>query len=282
MSLVRRAMIQPARCSEKYRSESVVRCPNRCGAAPARCPGRAAPARARCAPSTQRRRRWRRRRRRRPQPRSSPARMPLSTASLTSSQPPAWAAAPPVAASTTSTNPPPALDVRASRSSPARCLSRTSTPRRRTGGERAAGREQLGGRALLDDPPPRQHDGAVGRLDGREALRRDQHRATGDGRPQAREQRPLGLGVDGRQRVVQHEHAGVGEQHAGQGDPLALAAREVDAALADQGVVAVRQLVDEGATPAASQASRTSSSSRRAGRRGGSRAAGPRTGRPAG
>ena len=64
--------------------------------------------------------------------------------------------------------------------------------------------------------------------------------------PQARDDVLLGLGVDGRERVVEHEHARARDQRARERDALALAAREVDAALADQRVVAVRQLVDEG------------------------------------
>ena len=56
---------------------------------------------------------------------------------------------------------------------------------------------------------------------------------------------PLGDGVDGRERVVEHEDARVGDQGARERHALALAAREVDAALADRGVVPARQVVDE-------------------------------------
>ncbi len=55
----------------------------------------------------------------------------------------------------------------------------------------------------------------------------------------------LGVGVDGRQRIVEHDHPGAGDERAGERDPLALAAREVHAALADQGVVAVGQVGHE-------------------------------------
>ena len=55
----------------------------------------------------------------------------------------------------------------------------------------------------------------------------------------------LGLRVDGRERVVEHEHAGACDQRAGERDALPLAAGEVDAALADQRVVAVGQVGDE-------------------------------------
>ena len=51
--------------------------------------------------------------------------------------------------------------------------------------------------------------------------------------------------VDGRGGVVEDEHPGVGEDGAGDGDALALAARQREAALADDGAVAVGQVDDE-------------------------------------
>ena len=55
----------------------------------------------------------------------------------------------------------------------------------------------------------------------------------------------LGRGVDRGGGVVEDEDARVGQQRAGDRDPLALAAREREPALADPRVVAVRQLGDE-------------------------------------
>ena len=55
----------------------------------------------------------------------------------------------------------------------------------------------------------------------------------------------LGVGVDGRERIVEHEHAPARDQGAGERHSLALAAGEVHAALADQRVVSVRKVVDE-------------------------------------
>jgi hypothetical protein len=55
----------------------------------------------------------------------------------------------------------------------------------------------------------------------------------------------LGLGVDGGGAVVEDEEPGIGEERAGDGDALQLAAGEADAALADDRVVALRQGVDE-------------------------------------
>ena len=57
--------------------------------------------------------------------------------------------------------------------------------------------------------------------------------------------RALGLDVDVRGRLVEHEDARVGDQCAGERDQLALAGRQLHAALADLGVVAVLELVDE-------------------------------------
>ena len=51
----------------------------------------------------------------------------------------------------------------------------------------------------------------------------------------------LGRGVDRGGRVVEDQHARVGEQRARDRDPLALAAGQRQAALADARVVALRQ-----------------------------------------
>ena len=52
--------------------------------------------------------------------------------------------------------------------------------------ELAVAREELRRRALLDDTPSDEHDGAVGDLHGREALRRDEHGPAGDAPDAAR------------------------------------------------------------------------------------------------
>src|SRR5947209_7836573 len=51
--------------------------------------------------------------------------------------------------------------------------------------------------------------------------------------------------VAGRQRIVEHDDARAGDERPRERDALALAAGEVHAALADQRVVAVRQLPGE-------------------------------------
>ncbi len=73
----------------------------------------------------------------------------------------------------------------------------------------------------------------------------DEGRAAGHRLRQAGPDLGLGPRVDRGGGVVEDEDAGVGEQGAGDRDPLALAAREGEAALADDGVVAARQVADE-------------------------------------
>jgi hypothetical protein len=55
----------------------------------------------------------------------------------------------------------------------------------------------------------------------------------------------LGLGIDRRGGLVEDQDARVDQQRAGDGDALALAARQALAAFADQRIVAVRQAQDE-------------------------------------
>ena len=94
--------------------------------------------------------------------------------------------------------------------------------------------------------PAVEHQDLVGVLDRRHPVR-DQHRRAPRriGRRRVRIV-ALGLGVDRRQRVVEDQDPRVGGQRAGQRDPLALAARQRDAALADQRVVALGQHGDVG------------------------------------
>ena len=93
--------------------------------------------------------------------------------------------------------------------------------------------------------PALEHDDLVGQRDGGEAVGDDERRAPGHHLAQRRLDRLLRRGVDGRGGVVEDEDARVGQQRAGDGDALALAARERQAALADARVVAVGQLGDE-------------------------------------
>src|SRR5581483_4067866 len=109
-------------------------------------------------------------------------------------------------------------------------------------GEQRAARKELLRRAGLDDAAAVEHDGAVRDLDGRETLRREQDRASRECRAEIRDEVALGLRVDRRHRVVEDDHARAGDERARERDALALPAREVDSALADQRVVAVRKV----------------------------------------
>ena len=70
----------------------------------------------------------------------------------------------------------------------------------------------------------------------------------------------LDRGVDRRGGVVEEQDPRVGQQGPGQGDPLALAAREEQPPLADDRVVAVGQLHDEAVGLGPRAAASTSSS----------------------
>ena len=89
-----------------------------------------------------------------------------------------------------------------------------------------------------------QHD-AVGRGDRRQAMSDDDHRPTGEHGVQ-RGMDPFFDGdVDGAGGVIEHDDRRRREQDASDGDALALATRQVVAALADDGVVAAVELFDE-------------------------------------
>ena len=86
--------------------------------------------------------------------------------------------------------------------------------------------------------------------------------------------------VDRGHRVVEHEHARAGEERAGERDALPLAAGEVDAALADQRVVALGRSSTNAETPAALAGREHLLPGRvRAAPRAGCRAGAPRTAR---
>src|ERR1041385_4318075 len=105
--------------------------------------------------------------------------------------------------------------------------------------------EQLGRRAVLDDDAVAEHARAVATLHSREALRRDEHGPSRDGGTERVDEQTLGLRVDRRERVVEDDDARAGDERACEGDALPLSTGEVHAALADQRVVAVRELAGE-------------------------------------
>ena len=100
-------------------------------------------------------------------------------------------------------------------------------------------------RALLDDAAVVEHDDRVGGADGRQPVGDHQ----GGPSVQRRVERGLhggfGTGVEARCRLVEHDDARIAQQHPGDREPLALAAGEPVAALADDGVESVGQRCDE-------------------------------------
>jgi hypothetical protein len=99
--------------------------------------------------------------------------------------------------------------------------------------------------ALLGDAAVLEHDDAPGLADRREAVGDHDRGAPGEQAAQAGFDAALGVQVDVGGGLVEDQDARVGDQRAGERDQLALAGGELRAALADLGVVAVRQLGDE-------------------------------------
>ena len=98
---------------------------------------------------------------------------------------------------------------------------------------------------MRDDAPVVEHDDLVGERDRRQPVGDDDRRPVAHDLAQPGADLRLGRGVDGRGRVVEDEDARIDQERAGDRDPLPLPARERDPALADDGVVAVRELEDE-------------------------------------
>ena len=85
----------------------------------------------------------------------------------------------------------------------------------------------------------------IGIADGGEAVGDDEGGASVDEVLEGELDEMLGFGIDRGGGIIQDEDAGIHEQDAGDGDALFLTAGEGDAALADQGVVALGALEDE-------------------------------------
>src|SRR3546814_11809624 len=86
-------------------------------------------------------------------------------------------------------------------------------------------------RAARDDAPLVERQNAVALADCGEAVRDDQHGAAGGDRLQIALDDLLALGIERRGRLVENQDARIGDQRAGAGAALALAARAVEAAL---------------------------------------------------
>ena len=90
-----------------------------------------------------------------------------------------------------------------------------------------------------------EYDDLVGVHDGRDALCHDHERGVGDVFGQLLAQARVGLVVKRAKRVVEHHDLGLFGQGAGDGQTLALTARNIGATLADGGVVTALALGDK-------------------------------------
>ena len=100
-------------------------------------------------------------------------------------------------------------------------------------------RAAVGDPALIEDHDP------VGQVQRRPPVGDDQRGAPAHDLAQRGVDLGLQARVDGRGRVVQQEQPGVGDQRPGQGHPLPLPAGKRQALLADHGVVALGEPLDE-------------------------------------
>ena len=107
------------------------------------------------------------------------------------------------------------------------------------------GGDQLVVGALLGDLAVLEHHDPARLADRGEAVGDHDRGAAGEQAPEALLDARLGVEIDVRGRLVQDEDARVGDQGSGERDQLALAGRELGAALAYLGVVAVGELGDE-------------------------------------
>ena len=98
----------------------------------------------------------------------------------------------------------------------------------------AAPRHQRVVASLFGDLAAVEHEDAVAIDHARQAMGEDQRRAALHQPVERLLDHRLVLGIDGRQRLVEHQDRRVAQQRAGDGDALALAARELDALLADR------------------------------------------------
>ena len=105
--------------------------------------------------------------------------------------------------------------------------------------------EQLLVPPLRLDPARGQEGDRVTAGDGRQAVGDGDHGAVAGELRQGREGAPLGGGVEGRRRLVEHDDGSVLEQRPGDGDALALAAGQVRAARAEPGAPALGQALHE-------------------------------------
>ena len=110
----------------------------------------------------------------------------------------------------------------------------------------AAVREELSMAACLDDVPVVDDDDGVAVLDGAEAVGDHEHGASRGDLREVLHDDVLALVVERARGFVEDEDARIEDEGARDGDALPLAAGEEAAALADEGVVLLREFLDEG------------------------------------
>ena len=98
--------------------------------------------------------------------------------------------------------------------------------------------------ADFDDAALIEHDQPIHGRDGRQAVGDGDHRLAGHQAVERLLDRRLDLRIERRGRLVEDEDRRILQEDAGDGDALALAAGQLDAALADMGVVAGAPLRD--------------------------------------
>ncbi len=99
--------------------------------------------------------------------------------------------------------------------------------------------------AALDDLAVAEHQDAVGMAHGGQAVGDDQAGAAAHQALERLVDQPLALGIQRGGGLVEQQDARIGENGAGDGDALALAAGKFGAARADEGVIALGQRGDE-------------------------------------
>ncbi len=112
-------------------------------------------------------------------------------------------------------------------------------------GVQAAGGQQGVVGAPLHDPAGVDDEDLIGVADRREAMRDHERGATGERGAQRVLHRELGFGVEVGGGLVEDDDVGGLEEEAGDGEALLLASRESVAAIADEGVDAIREALHQ-------------------------------------
>src|SRR5690348_1750877 len=106
-------------------------------------------------------------------------------------------------------------------------------------------RQQLGMAAAFHDLTGLEHQNLIGAADRRQAMRDHERRPSGSQATETVLNHLLAFAVETRRRLVENQDARVCQNRARDRHALALTARQLDASLPDNRVVAVRELLDE-------------------------------------